>query len=304
VKLYVRRARVKELLTFDLVRSVVKVPSVASRLLDGGVAYIRVKQFQEHTHEELRKAAARLRAAGPLSGVVLDLRSNPGGLVDQAAEVADEFLVGGTIYSTRHRGEIVDEVKARSGGAFSALPVAVLVDEWSASASELVAGALQDQKRAIVIGANTFGKGSVQSILPLPGGAGMRLTTARYYTPSGRSIQAEGIHPDVLIDSLDPTSLQLHERDLTGHLEAQPSAAGERGAHAGGAGGGVAVPEPKAPVLRAAADAGPAPEDGVDLVEGTEAMAVPRDPTTGRDLALRVAYQVVRGQAVTGVVAK
>lgn len=289
VKLYVQRTGARDPLVFDLVRAVVQVPSVSSRLLEGGVAYIRVKQFQERTHEEFIRAAGRLRARGAVTGVVLDLRSDPGGLVDQAAEVADEFLDHGTIYTTRHRGEIVDEVKARSGGAFSALPVAVLVDEWSASASELVAGALQDHGRARVVGANTFGKGSVQSILQLPGGGGLRLTTARYYTPNGRSLQAEGVHPDVVIESPHPPVLQLHERDLEGHLEAEPAGAGATPGEAG---------ERKPVVLRAAGD-GRAPDpSSTDAVEGAEATTVPVDPAKGGDFALRVAYQLVRGAPV------
>jgi carboxyl-terminal processing protease len=259
------------------------------------VAYVRIKQFQEHTHQELVNAAVRLRAAaasagGPgLTGVLLDLRSDPGGLVDQAAEVADEFLVGGTIYTTRHRGEIVDEVRARPGGAFSTLPVVVLVDEWSASASELVAGALQDQKRALLVGANTFGKGSVQSILPLPGGAGLRLTTARYYTPNGRSLQAAGVRPDVILETPDPNVLQLHERDLEGHLAAETSGASPSGPRADAK---------KAIVLHAPKEnAAPAPLDP-SIVEGAEAMMVPVDPSKGRDFALRVGYQVLRGTPV------
>jgi carboxyl-terminal processing protease len=290
IKLFVRRTGVKDPLVFDLVRSVVHVPSVASRLLDGGVLYLRIKQFTEHTHEELLKAAARQRARGAMTGIVLDLRSNPGGLVDQSAEVADEFLVGGTIYTTRHRGEIVDEVKARAGGAFSSLPTVVLVDEWSASASELLAGALQDRKRALVVGANTFGKGSVQSIMQLPGGAGLRLTTARYYTPSGRSLQAEGVHPDVLIESADPNAaaLQLHERDLDGHLEAEPL--GAAGAHHSP----LAAAPKTVPVLRAPADAGNDDEVKPDNIEGEEAVNVPRNPAQGTDFALKVGYQLVR----------
>jgi carboxyl-terminal processing protease len=216
VKLSVQRQGVHDLLELDLVRAIVHVPSVASRLLDGAVAYVRIKQFTEHTHQELLRSAVKLRSRGPLAGIILDLRSDPGGLVDQAAEVADEFLTGGTIYTTRHRGEIVDEVRARSGGAFSSVPVVVMVDPWSASAAELLAGALQDNKRALVIGANTFGKGSVQSIIEVPGGGGMRLTTARYYTPNGHSLQAEGIHPDVIIAPAKPDLHQLHEKDLAG----------------------------------------------------------------------------------------
>src|SRR5579859_93750 len=193
VKLGARRAGVAEILTFDLVREIVRVPSVTSKLLVDRVAYVRVKQFQEHTHDELIAAAAKLRAraGGPLAGVVLDLRANPGGLVDQAADVADEFLEGGTIYTTRHRDKVIEEVTARAGGAFAREPCVVLVSQWTASASELVAGALQDHKRASIVGEPTFGKGSVQAILSLPGGAGMRLTISRYYTPNGHAIQAD-----------------------------------------------------------------------------------------------------------------
>ena len=289
VKLFVQRKGVSEPLVFDLVREVVHVPSVASRLLEGGVAYIRIKQFQEHTHDETLRAIARLRAKGALTGVILDLRNNPGGLVDQAAEIADEFLTEGTIYTIRHRGEVIDEVKARAGGALATLPTVVLVNEWSASASELVAGALQDAQRATLVGANTFGKGSVQTIIPLPGHSGLRLTTARYYTPSGRSLQAEGVHPDVLIESQasdDEKALQLHERDLEGHLEAEPTVGGKVD-HA------PATPK-HVPVILEPRDAGAALPLDPDAVEGVEAVTVPVDPAKGRDFALRVAYQIVR----------
>src|SRR5262249_45892544 len=171
------------------------------------VAYIRLKQFQEGPHDELLRVTGKLRAESknPLSGVLLDLRNNPGGLVDEAEAVADEFLSSGAIYSTRHRGKIVEEAMAHDGGAFASLPVVVLVNEDSAGSAELVAGALQDSGRGTVVGAPTFGKGSVQTIFDLPGGAGMRLTTMRYYTPKGRSIQAEGVRPDVLIQAAQPS---------------------------------------------------------------------------------------------------
>jgi carboxyl-terminal processing protease len=290
VKLFIQRKGVNDPLVFDLVREVVHVPSVSSRLLDGGVAYIRIKQFQDHTHEEMVRAIGRLRARGTLTGVILDLRSHPGGLVDQAAEIADEFLTHGTIYTIRHRGEVIDEVKARAGGALATLPTVVLVNEWSASASELVAGALQDQQRATLVGANTFGKGSVQTIIPLPGHAGLRLTTARYYTPNGRSLQAEGVHPDVIIESKasdDEKAMQLHERDLEGHLEAEPTV-GQKSERTPGA------PARQVPILREPADGGAAPPLDPDAVEGVEAVTVPVDPGKGRDFALRVAYQIVR----------
>ncbi len=222
VKLTVKRAGSKEPLNFDLVRQIIRVASVQAKMLDGNIGYIRLKQFQDHTHDELLKAAATLRKSGNARGVILDMRSNPGGLVDEAADVADEFLSGGQIYTMRHRGQVVDEAHAKSGGAFANVPIVILVDEWSASAAELVAGALQDSGRAMVVGQNTFGKGSVQSIIDLPDGAGLRLTTARYYTPGGHAIQADGIHPNVLVKPAkeSPSSAypELRERDLEGHL--------------------------------------------------------------------------------------
>jgi carboxyl-terminal processing protease len=226
----------------------------------------------------------RTEAKGSVTGVVLDLRSNPGGLVDEAAEISDEFLDGGVIFTMRHRGQVVDEVRARSGGAFSQLPVVVLVNEYSASAAELVAGALQDHKRATVVGANTFGKGSVQSIIELPGGAGHRLTTARYYTPSGHAIQADGVHPDVVIESSrvpDNAIAVLRERDLEGHLPAE------------------GLPRKQAPGVKldgGAGDGGP-----VNEVEGVIARNVPVDPSNASDFALRVGYQLLKGQLAKSV---
>jgi carboxyl-terminal processing protease len=286
VKITVRRDATKDPINFDLVREVIHVPSVTSKLLTGNVAYVRIKQFQDKTHDELLRAAAKLAAASrgaPLTGVLLDLRSNPGGLVDEAAEVADEFLNEGGIYTTRHRGEVIDDVRARHGGAFSTLPVVLLVNEWSASASELVAGALQDDKRALVVGANTFGKGSVQSIIELPGGAGLRLTTARYYTPSGHSIQADGIHPDVPMQAgrPEPDGLPpIRERDLEGHLPAE----------------GVSGAE-KTDVKDAGAAATIRVPDGGDL-EPEDTRALPMDPTKSNDFALKTGWQILRDRLV------
>jgi carboxyl-terminal processing protease len=277
VKIGVKRRGKPDILTFDLVRQVIHVPSVSSRLLLDRVAYVRIKQFQERTHDELLEAAARLRArAGAhLSGVVLDLRSDPGGLVDQAADVADEFLGGGVIYTTRHRGQIVDEVTARSGGAFVRQPCVVLVDQYTASASELVAGALQDNKRARIVGEATFGKGSVQAIIALPGGAGMRLTVSRYYTPSGRAIQAEGVHPDVLVETnKDDGDRSYREKDLEGHLAPEST--------------GVAVARPQSVVV-VDGDGG----SSTIRSSGTEARGVPEDPTKGDDAVLKVGWQVL-----------
>ena len=277
VKLGVRRTGVAEILTFDLERQIIHVPSVASRMLVDRVAYVRVKQFQERTHDELLEAAARLhaRAGGPLAGIVLDLRADPGGLVDQAADVADEFLDDGVIYTARHRGQIVDEVNARPGGAFLSEPCVVLVSQWTASASELVAGALQDHKRCTVVGERTFGKGSVQAILSLPGGAGMRLTISRYYTPSGHAIQADGVHPEIEVESKkDEGAVSYREKDLEGHLAAQTGA----------------VPAPARSVVVVAPDAGVAqPEPS-----GSEAKNVPEDPDKGNDAILKVGWRELR----------
>lgn len=271
VKLTIRRQGVAEPITIELVRAQIHVTSVAAKRLDRDIAYVRVKQFQDGTHEELIRAAARLRSASrvPLAGVILDLRNNPGGLVDEAEAVADEFLSSGTIYSTRHRDQIVDEVSAHAGGAFATLPVVALVNEYSASAAELVAGALQDSGRATVVGATTFGKGSVQTLFELPGGAGVRLTTMRYYTPKGRSIQAEGIRPDIVIESPEQQSsfAILRERDLEGHLPAE---------------GGSAAGAPKAVLVEKRTGSTDARVPDGD---------VPDDPTRGTDFALAVGYQ-------------
>jgi carboxyl-terminal processing protease len=281
VKVGVRRAGVADMLTFDLVREIIKVPSVASKLLDGRVAYVRVKQFQERTHDELLQAAAKLRAraGGPPAGILLDLRANPGGLVDQAADVADEFLDEGDIYTTRHRGQIVDEVKAHPGGAFVHAPCVVLVNEWTASAAELVTGALQDHERATVVGEPTFGKGSVQAILALPGGAGMRLTVARYYTPSGHAIQADGVHPDVAVETTTPEgAIAYREKDLEGHLAAESGTRDRRAPRS---------------VVVVNGDAG-APNAVEAESTGSDASNVPDDPDRGSDPVLKVGWDTLR----------
>jgi carboxyl-terminal processing protease len=282
VQIGIRRPSTESMLTFDVVREQIKVTSVVGKRLSADVLYLRLKQFQEGTHRELLEAIGRARqeSATPLTGVLLDMRSNPGGLVDEASAVADEFLGGGTVYSTRHRGQVVEQVKARNGGALTELPMTVLVNEYSASAAELVAGALQDNRRATVVGAPTFGKGSVQSILDLPGGSGLKLTTMRYYTPSGHSIQAQGIQPDILIESSHAATTPsgvTRERDLEGHLPAEGEA-----------------PTRTVPIFRSPAaakgDKAGAPEPGPRT-----AADVPVNPVGGPDFALSIAYQVVRG---------
>jgi carboxyl-terminal processing protease len=276
VKVAIRRSGVADLIQLDLARAIVDVVSVSSKLLAHGVAYIRIAQFQEHTHDELLAAvgALRQRAGGPLAGVIFDLRNDPGGLVDQAADVADEFIDNGVLYTTRHRGQVVEEVTAHAGGALATEPCVTLVNQYTASAAELVAGALQDHKRASIVGEPTFGKGSVQAIVSLPDGAGMRLTVSRYYTPSGHAIQADGVHPDVAVES-PPADLaaSYREKDLEGHLhgEAAPAA-------------------PPKSVVVVAGDAG-AP---VEPSAGREARNVPDDPEQSGDAVLKVAWEMLR----------
>ena len=184
-----------------LTRAVIKIETVKSKLVDG-VGYIRLSQFAENTDSGLRKAFDSLKkdSSGKLQGIVLDLRNNPGGLLDQAVAVAGDFLDKGEIVSTRaRRPEDTQRFNAHGPDLTAGLPLVVLINDGSASASEIVAGALQDHRRAILLGTRSFGKGSVQTIIPLNGYGAIRLTTARYYTPSGRSIQAVGIEPDIKV---------------------------------------------------------------------------------------------------------
>ncbi len=265
----VKREGVDEPLTFELMREHIKVRSVEGKRLERDVVYLRLKQFQQGTHEELLEEIGKLRRGSktPIGAVVLDMRSNPGGLINEAEGVADELLPSGTIFSTRHRGRIVDEARAHSGGALARVPLVVLVNEYSASSAELVAGALQDHRRATIIGAKTFGKGSVQTIYQLPGGAGMRLTTMRYYTPNGHAIQAKGIVPEVTIryqtdHGGDPTVIR--EQNLHGHLAAEQSRQGAEG--------GKVLQGGKRP-------------------DYTPVDKIPADPRKGADFGLKTAYQ-------------
>jgi carboxyl-terminal processing protease len=203
IKLTIRREG-KDPFDVKLIRATVKIQSVRSHLEGDNIAYIRITTFNEQTDVGLNNAIKNLKqqAGGKLLGVILDLRNDPGGLLDQAVAVADAFLEKGEIVSTRgRRSEDAQRYNARPGDIAAGLPVAVLINGGSASASEIVAGALQDHHRAILLGTRSFGKGSVQTIIPLPGHGAMRLTTARYYTPSGRSIQAKGIDPDIVVEA-------------------------------------------------------------------------------------------------------
>ncbi|MEW5729477.1 MAG: S41 family peptidase [Pseudomonadota bacterium] len=221
IKLTVRRNGTSP---FDvkLTRAVIKIRSVRSQV-QGNIGYVRITSFSQTTDSDLRREIASLKKeiGKDLAGFVIDLRNNPGGLLDQAIAVSDDFLDKGEIVSTRsRRAEDTQRFNARPGDLADGLPLVVLINDGSASASEIVAGALQDHRRALVLGSRSFGKGSVQTLMPLPGHGSMRLTTARYYTPSGRSIQAVGIEPDikVLQSKVEPITVPERDRRSEAHL--------------------------------------------------------------------------------------
>ncbi len=207
-----------------LKRDRIRIQSVRSQMLEPGFGYLRVTQFQSHSGRDSEKALRKLVAEGSLKGLVLDLRNNPGGVLSAAVQISDLFLNDGLIVYTQGRDETTRiNYAATDGDLLDGLPLIVLVNGGSASASEIVAGALQDHGRAIVIGQRSFGKGSVQTILPLHGDRALKLTTARYYTPKGRSIQAEGIVPDIATEISKVELIEglqgVREADLRGHLE-------------------------------------------------------------------------------------
>jgi carboxyl-terminal processing protease len=208
-----------------LTRQIIKVASVRQRYLEEGFGYLRIAQFQSGTGDEVEKAVIQLKDEGDLEGLIIDLRNNPGGLLQSAVAVSDIFIDDGLIVYTRGRMEDSEQrYNARTPDSIQGVPIVVLVNAGTASASEIVAGALQDHGRAIVMGTTTFGKGSVQTILPLTNEKAIKLTTARYYTPNGKSIQAEGIIPDIWVDRSKVTPAKsnpwrIKEKDLPKHLE-------------------------------------------------------------------------------------
>ena len=220
---------------FPLVRDIIQVKSVKFKNLDEGYGYIRIAQFQEKTDDDLVKALKALRDSngGKLRGLVLDLRNDPGGLLDQAVKVAEHFVDEGKliVYTEGREKDSKMKFASRATDKEPHYPVVVLINSGSASASEIVAGALQDHKRAVVMGTQSFGKGSVQTIIPLSDNSGLRLTTARYFTPNGRSIQAKGITPDILVEQKELTAEQkkeamhIREKDLENHFESDESKA-------------------------------------------------------------------------------
>jgi len=235
VALTIVRKDADGLLTFTLTREEINVKSVTSKMLEPGYGYLRVRQFQDRTGEDVAKALKDMYKQGELKGLVLDVRSDPGGLLNQAVAVSAAFLpkdalvvyTDGRTPEARMRLTAAKEHYTRRGEDFlrdlpagvKKVPMVVLVDGGTASASEIVAGALQDHKRATVLGGQTFGKGSVQTILPLSNNSGLKLTTARYYTPSGRSIQAKGIEPDIYVDDGRDTQYNIREANLENHLD-------------------------------------------------------------------------------------
>ncbi|MEQ1485587.1 S41 family peptidase [Methyloglobulus sp.] len=228
IELTVVREGAEAPLKLTLSRAVIKVQSVKSRMLEKDYGYLRISSFQSGTGESLKEALANLKKENNnrLKGLVLDLRNNPGGVLNAAVDVSDAFLKSGLIVYTEGRIENSEmRFNAAPDDLIDGAPMVVLINAGSASASEIVAGALQDQKRAVIMGEKSFGKGSVQTILPTSNGAAVKLTTARYYTPSGRSIQAEGIEPDIVLanvklESLDKTEFDpVKEADLSHHLQ-------------------------------------------------------------------------------------
>ena len=224
IVLTIVRDGVEQPFDITIVRDVIKVRSVRSGVRDDYYGYIRVAQFQLNTGKDVKDAYAKLIEASPdLRGIILDLRNNPGGVLGAAVDVADAFLDGGMVVYTEGRLQgAAKQYFAQKGDISDGLPIVVLINDGSASASEIVAGALQDQNRALVLGTRSFGKGSVQSVIPITDDRAVKLTTALYYTPNGRSIQAQGIEPDIIVERVRVTAIQprlnISEADLSGHI--------------------------------------------------------------------------------------
>ncbi|HBA89153.1 MAG TPA: peptidase S41 [Geobacter sp.] len=222
---------------FTLERDIIQVKSVKYKVLDDGYGYVRISQFQEKTDDDLEKALTALQAEHKtLKGLVLDLRNDPGGLLDQAVRVCEHFIDEGKliVYTEGREKDSQMRFTSRKGNKQESYPIVVLINSGSASASEIVAGCLQDHKRAVVMGTQSFGKGSVQTIIPLSDNSGLRLTTARYFTPSGRSIQAKGIVPDIVAEKVEVVAsaekkegMHIREKDLENHFEGDKKDADE-----------------------------------------------------------------------------
>ena len=310
VELAVLHAKEKKPVTMRIVRDAIPLISVKSKRLEEGYYWIRLTRFSEKTTDELKDALAKAgresQAAGGIKGIVLDLRSNPGGLLNQAVGVCDAFLSEGTIVSIKGRSRVAARTyTAKPQESDVHVPMVVLVNAGSASASEIVAGALRDQKRAVIVGERSFGKGSVQNIIPLADGSGLKLTVALYYTPSGSSIQAEGIVPDIEVPfepldkdkEDDDPAFMVRERDLSRHIE-----------NRGGRDAKDASKDAKD--VKDAKDGKDAPRDVKDAPKDSSRDAAPRDAKEKKgkdeeskkiarqlkaDNQLRMALQIVKG---------
>jgi carboxyl-terminal processing protease len=291
VQLTILRDGQPEPLIFNLTRALLKERTARSKLFDD-VGYIRLRSFTANTTKSLESEFAKLKkeAKAPLKGLVLDLRNNPGGLLNQAVSVADAFLESGEIVSTRGREpEDNSRLLAQKGDITKGMPIVVLINNGSASASEIVAGALQDHKRGIVLGTKSFGKGSVQTIIPIAGHGAIKLTTARYYTPSGHSIQAEGIKPDIVVemakieypDSKDSRRISINEASLHKHLVKEK--------------GATSKPF-KAPSGAAAEENGNVPASAIDKM-GLDKINMTEQAIYASDFQLARALDLLRGLA-------
>jgi carboxyl-terminal processing protease len=290
IRITIRREGAERPIELSITRDVIRPQVVRFRLEGNDIGYIRLTSFNEQTEAGLRRAMQQIRqqAGNNLRGLILDLRNNPGGLLDQSVQIADDFLDQGEIVSTRaRRQEDAQRWNARAGDIAQGLPMVVLINGGSASASEIVAGALQDHRRAVVMGVKSFGKGSVQTVMPIPGNGAIRLTTARYYTPSGRSIQATGIEPDieVLATREEPGQQAAARRDREANL---------RRALRNDNGGGQQQAAPPPPLPPLSLPAGVA--ERVQRMPAEDAAAFdPTKPET--DHQLQQALQLLRGIA-------
>ena len=290
-----------------LTRAVIHVAAVRGRIERDNIAYIRIPSFlPEHLGTELEAKFKDLKtqAGGKLGGLVIDLRADPGGLLDQAIAVSDDFLEHGEIVSTRgRRPDDVQRYNAHPGDITNGLPIVVLIDGGTASASEIVAGALQDHHRAVILGTRSFGKGSVQTIIPLPGAGAMRLTTARYFTPSGRSIQGRGIDPDIVVEPAKIEKLVLgerpHESDLKGALRNPNDPAKKPDATPPANGNGE---QPTPPASQNGAQntppAGPAPAGTTPAGTATEQQVAANNNAPPEDYQLSRALDLLKGVAL------
>ena len=225
VALTLERPDTKERYDVSLVRQLINVPSVKAELLEDRFGYFNISSFQQGTAKKLHKFIEQYSKKKPLEGIILDLRRNPGGLLEEGVAVSDLFLKQGVIVTTESRGVEIDRREAKNDGDEPVTPLIVLIDAGSASASEIVAGALQDHKRAVLLGMQSFGKGSVQTVVDLDDGSGLKLTVARYFTPNRKPIQAHGITPDIIVPAKITESekkrAQVREKDLSGHLKGE-----------------------------------------------------------------------------------